>query len=223
MKRILIITLLSLIFTIGVVSGLDFDNVKSYDEEKREITVVNSFGLGDDIATIKLNTPIIYKVMRGKDRLVAEFTIENYENYNNVLKEMEFFDLENRGRGFNREFTYKYWVKTGEKTVQDFNNECDLVTQGNGTKTNVCNRVNTGSHTEDIFSWVQLEQAKRDQLSTGNITIGIFTDVSPNERVEWIPTMFGVRIDEWAIWDEAMSDQLVAYYEFEETSGGGGG
>jgi hypothetical protein len=56
-------------------------NTKSYDSSTRTVTVKNA---NTEIAKITLNTPIIYSVIRGKDRLVAEFTIDNYASASNI-------------------------------------------------------------------------------------------------------------------------------------------
>jgi len=56
-------------------------------------------------------------------------------------------------------------------------------------------------------------------LPKGNITIGIFTDVLPNENIEWIPTLFGVEIDEWASWTENLNTGLIHYYKMDELGG----
>lgn len=59
---------------------------KSYDSTTQTVTVKN----GDtEISKITLNTPTIYSVIRGKDRLVAEFTIENYIQENKTKDEGE--------------------------------------------------------------------------------------------------------------------------------------
>ena len=86
-------TLLSGMLLIGNVSALDFDNSKTYDSVKREATIKNAFGLGAEIAKIRLASELDVKVIPGKDRLVAEFDIINNEDYLNVFKAMEFFNV----------------------------------------------------------------------------------------------------------------------------------
>jgi len=57
--------MLSVILLLGSVNAFTFDNVKSYDSDTRTVTIVNSFNiplLRKDISTIKLNTPLNYKV-----------------------------------------------------------------------------------------------------------------------------------------------------------------
>ena len=106
MKKIMFVIMF--ILMISLTSAWDWDNVKDYDEDEREITIINALGFGEDIAKIRLNTPTIQRVIRGEDRLVAEFTMENYELYSDVFNDMKFYNI-NRGMDeFEREFTYKF-------------------------------------------------------------------------------------------------------------------
>jgi len=194
-----------LILLVGMVFVLALENnTKTYEEETRTITINNE---GIEVATIKLNTPLVYNVIRGKDRLVAEFTVNNFDDYSNVFNDMEFYNIKNNMNKFDREFNYKYKKNLSFEIVSDYETICidgeELV---NGSISRECHQELKGTHQEEKFEWVILD--KKNDLKKGNITIGIFTDVLPNEKVEWIPTMFGVRIDEWAEWDS------VDYFEY---------
>jgi hypothetical protein len=46
MKKLLLFLIIGM-FLLTTVSALEFDNVKSYDPVKREVTITNSFGLGE--------------------------------------------------------------------------------------------------------------------------------------------------------------------------------
>ena len=181
------ITIVCMLFLVGSVinftRALDFDNVKNYDKKTKTLTITNSLGLGDVVAEIKLDTPLVNYVMRGEDRLVAEFTIVSEENYDNVFKQMDFYNVKKGMKKFDRDFTYKY------KEIYEKNK----------------------------IRWITLDE--KTQLPKGKITIGIFTDVYPNERIEWVPTLFGVEINEWAVWVESLDVGLLHYYSFEENTG----
>jgi hypothetical protein len=118
---------------------------------------------------------------------------------------------------FDREFTYKY-KSYYDVEVLDYETICQERISGNGSleKYN-CVENQIGTHTEQRVQWNSFD--KNVDLSTGNITLGIFTYVLANERVEWIPTLFGVRINEWAEWSEGMNTDLKAYWKLNETSG----
>ena len=47
----------------------------------------------------------------------------------------------------------------------------------------------------------------------------IAPDVEPGDNVEWIPTLFGKEINEWAVWTEALNQHIVGYWDFNEASG----
>ena len=217
MKKIIFVLICS-IFLISLTSAAwEWDNIKSYDKENREVTITNALGLGEDISKIKLNTPNVFYVIRGEDRLVAEFTINNFDTYSDVFNDMEFYDIKSGMHRFEREFTYKY-KEFYEVEIIDYEIICKerLTINGSIEKYN-CHKEEIGEHTEQKFKWKVLN--KNADIEKGNITIGIFTDVYANEIVEWIPTLYGVKIDEWAVWTESLNVGLVNYYTFNETSG----
>ena len=53
MKKILTLLFIG-IFLISCVSALEWDNVKSYDEDTKVVTITNALGLGADLAKIEL-------------------------------------------------------------------------------------------------------------------------------------------------------------------------
>jgi len=221
MVFILSIVLLTL-FSAQIVSALEFDNVKSYDEINREVTIKNVFGLGDNIAKVKLITPLKYNVIdkgEGIMQKVAEFEITNNKNYFNVFKEMEFFDLDNLDINVNRNFIYKKKIKIGEETINKYEEVCeDGVVYKNGSLGNECSREISGKYNQSIYKWVDLEN-ELINLNEGIINVGIFTDVKKGDNIEWIPTLYGVRIEEWAVWSESLNLGLDAYYKLNETTG----
>jgi hypothetical protein len=173
----------------------------------------------NDVANMKLNTPILYKVIRGKDRLIAEFTIENFGySADDILGGVDFYNVKEGMTKLNRSVTYKYKSYYSVRTSDD-----ETICRGTDINWDEINRTyyhqkydcyknETGDHLEEKFNWVVLNEKSR--LPRGNVTIGIFTDVYPNENIEWIPTLFGVRINEWAQWTESLNDELFAYYNF---------
>ena len=76
------------ILLVGTVSAdelLTIDNIKQYDEETQIVTIVNTFGLGRDIATIQLKTPLVYVLPIGYQK-VAEFEIELFDEISGVIR-----------------------------------------------------------------------------------------------------------------------------------------
>jgi len=190
-------------------------NTKTYDSSTRIVTIRNG---ANEIATIKLNTPTVYEVVPGKDRLVAEFTIENYVNdYSNVFNDLEFYDVNNNMNQFSRVFVYKY--ETIENVeVRDYQTTCSERLNVNGsTEKYNCVQNQIGTHIEERVTWNDFNEEAA--LPEGSITLGIFTDVSQGDHVEWIPTLFGVRINEWAEWTAGLNSGLMAYYHLDEPTG----
>ena len=185
---------------VGFASAFEFDNIKDYNESTRTIEVRNSI-LGipflqlDKVAEIKLNSPLEVKVSRGY-RKVAEFEIKAYSEYDNVLKELELFNIRKGDLRFTRDYDYK--VRSYENiTVDDYGTG---ITGRNPNGTESYGSIIIGNHIEQKEMWTKLDIIN---LKDGEvITVGIFTNVKARDRVEWIQNMFGVRIDEWAIWFE---------------------
>ena len=208
-------SMLLMVFVFGILligsvsaSAADWDNVKRYDEETKTVTIKNTFGLGADIAMIKLDTPLNNKVGMGYQK-VAQITIYNYEDYSNPLKEMEFYNKISMD-SIERNFDYKYkTIKLID--IEDYETSCSLDKNG----TNICTPQLIGTHKESREEWKDLDDST---LLRGDITIGIFTDVQRGDYVEWIPTYYGVKINEWATWTEDLNTNLLHYYNLEDNN-----
>lgn len=214
MKKIILIILCIFLLVAPMISAeelLTFDNIKIYDKETQIVTIVNTFGLGRNISTIQLNTPLNYEVGTGYGK-VAEFTIDLFDDtYTDAFDKLEFYDLNNDEEKFERDFDYKY--KTTELVeVNDYKQICKLSLNG----TNICEDVVSGTHLEEREVWKDLDTSV---LLKGEITIGIFTEVQVRDYVEWIPTLFGKEIDEWASWSANLEVDLILYYTLNETAG----
>ena len=217
---LLVFSLFLGLFFVGTISAFEFDNVKNYDEETKTVDIRNSI-LGipflqlGKIAEVKLDTPTVNNVTRGKNRLVAEFTIESFKDYTEgVFDDLDFYNIKKDMEQFEREFVYRY-KEFYDVEIIDYETICKERLSINGTLEKYdCTDKQIGTHLEERFNWIELN--KELDLLKGVITIGIFTDVLPNERVEWIPTLFGVEINEWATWTESLNVDLISYYKFDD-------
>ncbi len=199
--------------------ALDFDNRGDYSEGDKKITITNNFGFGSTIAEIELITPRVNKVFKGKDRRVMVFEVNNLKNlYGNGLKKMEILDL-NKGGSINngKSFHYEYAVYE-TVDVEDLEYVCiNGKTLGNGTIEKTCSH-----EVKEIRSVTRIKEWKTfngKDLPSGKTLIALVTDVESRDYYDGIPTLFGVRVDRWAVWEESFDEGLVAYWTMNESSG----
>ena len=213
---ILAIVMLNLM-SVSLVSAWEIDNIKDYDPETRTATIKNSF-LGiplDTIAKVQLISDFNVNVIRGEDRQIAEFTIENFEEYDEgAFDDMEFLNRKKNMRPMAKNFNYKYKDIDEIIEVPDYETICNPYHDGNMTIEN-CTKIDLGTtHEEIIYVWKAFN--KNTNLPAGNITLGIFIDVKAGEHGEWIPTLFGERIPEFASWTETLNVDIMLGYNFEQ-------
>ena len=194
-KRFLTVFILA-IFMISFASALEFDNVKSYDPVTREVTITNAFGFGDDIGKARLNTPLNVKVPAGENRKVAEFNLWAYEDYNNALKQFTFTDMRTKQK-INKDFNLKY-LDFEEIEIKDYDYDCYNLTKEDHVVYH-CDRTLIGTHTETRQVWTKITPA--DLRKNDVLTVGVFVDVELGEYVDWIPTIYGVEVEEWATYE----------------------
>ena len=224
-KKLFVLIFCLVLLVAPLLSAFEFDNIKNYDEKTQTIDLRNSI-LGipflqlSKIAEVQLITPRINSVIRGEDRLVAEFRIVNYKDYKEgAFDNLEFYNIKKSMAQFDREFVYRY-KEFYDIEVIEYETICKereiVLSNGSHIEKYDCYQNQIGSHPEKEFNWIDFND--QVDLKKGNITIGIFTDVLPNEHIEWIPTLFGVEINEWAVWTEGLSVGLKAYWNFDDAS-----
>lgn len=214
MKKLICFAILCLLL-VGTISAWEWDNGKSYDSEQKEVTIKNGCILGvcigGDIAKIKLDSDNNVEVLEGdknNKRKIAEITFDNSDDYEKVFTNLELYDLKKESMQIEREFVYKYRVLDGYHTVTKSKGDCDL------DNMKACE---IEEFQMPDYSWHEIDE--KAGLPKGKITIGIFAEVRRGDYVEWIPTFYGVRINEWATWSSAYETNLVAIYNMEESSG----
>lgn len=209
-KRTWVMIMLGLflmVFLVGTGAAAEWDNVKSYDPATNTVTLKNSFLYVIPLSTIAkatLDTPQVYQVGLGYQK-VAQFTISPEQDYNNLLGSFEFYDINAGNRKINRQIDIKYL------TYEDYevdNYSCESVLLKNGTAQENC--FVSGKHTEQREVWLDWD---KNIVSKQNITIGLFTNIQKEERIEWIPTLAGVKISEWAVWDSSLDTGLTHWYK----------
>lgn len=212
MKFKIFILMFCMVLLVNTVSAIEWDNFKTYDEESKTATIRNGLKFGTKIAEVQLKTPLDLKVARGYQK-VAEFEIKGFTDYPNALKELELYDKHyslSEHRIF-RSYDYKYktYVNVSVDERACINQAVDDTCLEYGV---------VGSHYEVQEKWIKLTPA--DIKKNDVLTIGIFTNVEVGDKIEWIPNLFGVRVDEWAIWTESLNTDLISYYKLDEAVNG---
>lgn len=196
MKKIFLFFVIGifLILSVQPISAFQFseiDNIKSYDKTAEKIEIKDSFLWifpTDNILSARLETPRVYGVGVGYQK-VAQFTIIPQQDYKNVIGEFEFYDL-NSKKKIEKQIDIKYL--TYEKVeIKTHNNE-------------------TG---KDEISYKEKEVWKdydNSLIIDKQVTIGLFTIVGVDDRIEWIPRIAGVKINEWAVYEYVQEAHGVA-------------
>ncbi len=205
---------LLMIFLLSLISAFEFDNIKSYDDKDRSIIIKNSFlGLPlDEVAKVTPLTPHDMYVIRGSDRLVAEFQLDIKDDYTEgVFDGMEFFNKNEGDKEITRDYKIKYLKETLEIPTPTTNIICDDTERwANGS--NKCREIK-GEVINYKKVWEELD--KNADLPKGIITIGVFADVNTGDYVEFIPTWFGIRMPEYSTWSDSYNVDLELVYKLE--------
>lgn len=191
------------LFLVGTVSASwEYDNRDDYDEITKTYNITNFFDLGHEIATVTLVSPEHNIVIiggedcpTGEDCLVMEYDVDMFDDeYIEALEEVEWFNIKNDMREFEREFTYKYGVAR-EIGIDEHETICDEKVLANGSLMNYnCQEIFILNRKETVYDWYEFEEAK---LMKGVTKVGIFTDVIAGEHTEMIPSFLGIRAEEW--------------------------
>jgi hypothetical protein len=206
-----------MIVLMGSVSAWDMtiNNVKDYDAATKTVTISDSYLVTKTkIADATLITPHNVDVIAGKDRKVAEFSINlSGDSYDAPLKEISIIC---NGKTDDRKITTKQKI---EKFVDEPVYETTCV--NDGAKPNnktTCTTKEIGTAKRDISTWEEIDLAKAGTITKGKITIGLFTDVKPNDYCDQIPNLFGIEIPEWSTWTSSFNNNLTSYWDFNSTT-----
>ena len=224
MKKIFILMFMTILLVGTISATLEFDNIISYEYkdgvENKVAIIKNAFGLpiiGETIAKAELITSMNNLVIRGENRKVMIWNIENYgEDYENGLNTFDILNMRN-SRLENKNYHLEYAIYE-DVIVLDYETICEekFSVQMNMMIEN-CEKIAVGNHTESqVTDWEILEG---NTIPKGNTTIALVTDVKAGDHYDGFPNLFGKDVKKWAEWTESLNEGLVAYYKFEESSG----
>ena len=190
-------------------AGWDWDNRGEYNETTNTMCVWNAFGYGELLGCATLKSPNPNHVGYGEEILVGWFDLENHVELDgeDVWGIMELYD----GDWNPLERNYKYKKQKLEEGFKEVCVEGDEY-WGNGSIMLECHNETTYFHEWQAFNG-------NNPVEVGNETIGLFMEVEPNEQGEWIPTLYGIRVEQWAGWTSGLNKDINFYYTMNSTAG----
>ena len=169
---------------------IDGSFTKTYKAKEKRLTIESS----KDLIDIQLLSSYHRMIGAGDSVLIAEFKLKDWKKKDKIFDYLEFFNKKEYTKE-DKQFVYKYCE---EKTIQmelptDFPEEA--------SDNEMFEKV--------IGDWGNaIEFTTLDELPHKDIRIGIFTKTVLNEKIEWLPTIDGFDIYEWAAYDVTEIDSL---------------
>ena len=206
-----------MVFLIPLVSGLDFDNRLTYEDDDMTGVITNLFGLGKEIGRVTLSSHSspteIRNVIRGKDRVVMYYDFKFDEIYQDGLGEVIFID-ERTGKEIEKDYHFVKEVYT-YSTYNTYEDVCsDVYNDVNETWDNVCVKNITGTEEVKRGRWEKIG----NDVPKGDVRIGLATDVDSRDYIDGIWKIAGLSINKHSSWTESLNAGLVAYYNMNDST-----
>ena len=182
---------IGLILVVPLTSAADWDNVKSYDTEKKEITITNLLGLGSDLAMYKLEKNTDYCLMN----CYAEGKVILYED-GELFTKMIFQDRTEKTINIKEHKIY-YEDQRETHPTPIYKEVCS-----DGKNGTVCELVQDGTTQTYEKYW---KEYSGEIMPKGSYKWRIEGSKKRWESVDWIGTSFGVDLKEWAWWNSDYS------------------
>jgi len=184
----LIALMFCMIFLVGTVSALEWDNAKYYNEDTKTITIRNGF---------ILNTLGKYTLTDNTDQCLTNCYAEGIADLrsDNVLfSGIQFKNKE----GEKKNKDYKIYIEVENKKNLEIPTYAEVCsTEINGTS---CTLEQNGTRQEELITY-DWKHYKGEILTEGIYKWRIEGKKDLKESVDWIVTIFGKDLNEWAWWD----------------------
>jgi hypothetical protein len=172
----------------SIVSNQNF--TKEYKSKEKSLLIQNKDK--SKMIDLELLSPYRKTVGEGDSILVADMMLKDWEDRNTLFDKLDFYDAKNGYQRLDKQFVFKY-VK--EKTIQ--------------ISVDIPNAPKETFVEKQIADWDNaIEFTTLNELPHKNIRVGIFTKTILNEKIEWLPTIDGFDIYEWAAYDVTEIDSL---------------
>jgi len=211
------------IFLINLISAPTWTRSVEYNEEDvREVTFKNWFGLGATQGTMTLTSHELdergeiktLKVGLGK-QVVMSYDINFNQKFVDVLGDVEFINMKT-GQPIERDYKFVYLDTEElerENCIEWGTNETEIGGSKNetGNETQVCLKWETETYEIDIWKDYNLRN-----IPEGEITIGIEVETKQGDYIDGIWNIGSKRLDRHASWEASLEVGLVAWWEFED-------
>lgn len=197
-----------LVLSVGFASAFEFDNVKDVKKvgKYERVEITNAFGFGAKIADIDkvYNTDTCYS------ECYTIWNVTVHSSSGNFLNDIEFKHIEGGQKPLHHQFEY---AESWEQHLSPiYKQQCGAVISGNGSRT--CSQVIVGYNSEYLPVWKEFNP--RRNLPVGKYLIKLKGYKEVQQTVDWVPTFYGQKVDEWAFW---VGSTPKGYWKFNEASG----
>ena len=173
-----------------------------YSDEKRILIEDSGFNVQLDV---RLLTKYHQRVKTSNDTKVASLSLTDWKDGRSDL--IDSIELYNIKDGYTKE-DKDLWFKYKDITLKEY---CYDTNESNFTKEK---NVSMECYDYNTTEWILFDSL--NDLPNKNIEIGIFTETNLGDNYEWVITLEGFEILEWASF---LADNAVASYRMELTSG----
>lgn len=189
---------------------------KVYDYDSKTVTLKSSilFIPTGKVATIQLLTPLENRVGSGYKRVI-EYNITGGSDLDELFYgETKTYDKVKFDNGDRTEeekvFDWKYLEKY---EVEEYIFEYQNLFYSNGS--NYTLEVKIGSHWVERERWIDWDKSVKKIKKYESLIVGLYTNNTEGEYIEFVPTFEGIKIEEWASY---LVTDLVSYYKLDDSS-----
>jgi len=188
------------------------NNVDVYKNENKTAVFSKVDAEATLVSHTKVNKPKY--VIHGKNREVLRYEIKNMgDNFKEGIGKFEITNMKT-GKSEDKDYYFQYAVY-GWDTKQFTEESCKWIIDAkhiNGTYYN-CSYTTKEELVWKIINWKNITSY---DISKGNVTIRILTDVEQGDYMDGVLTLFDEKLEKHATWVSSMDIDLLVYYNFSD-------